>query len=142
MSPPHAPSPVPAVPVTVTDHQACPATAVLRRLGDKWSPLLLSLLAQHSYGFNELDRSIQGLSRRMLVRTLRFLERDGLISRTVHPGTPPRVEYALTDLGRSLRQHLTALGQWAITHHTDLQAAHLRYDTSPNPTHHQTTADG
>jgi DNA-binding HxlR family transcriptional regulator len=74
-----------AVPVTVDDHERCPATAVLRRIGDKWSPVLLSLLAERSYGFNELDRSVQGLSRRMLVRTLRSLEREGLISRTLHP---------------------------------------------------------
>ncbi|SNX55742.1 HxlR family transcriptional regulator [Streptomyces sp. TLI_55] len=73
--------------VTVDDHQRCPATALLRRVDDKWSPVLLSLLAQRSHGFNELDRSVQRISRRMLVRTLRSLERDGLISRTLHPGT-------------------------------------------------------
>jgi DNA-binding HxlR family transcriptional regulator len=133
MSPPHGALPTGsvagvAVPVTVTDHQACPATAMLRRVGDKWSPVLLSLLAQRSYGFNELDRSVEGLSRRMLIRTLRSLERDGLISRTVHPSVPPRMEYALTDLGHSLRARLNALGQWAVAHEAELQAAHARYD--------------
>jgi DNA-binding HxlR family transcriptional regulator len=102
----------------------------LRRIGDKWSPVVLSLLARRSYGFNELDRAIEGLSRRMLIRTLRFLERDGLVSRTVHPGVPPRVEYALTDLGRSLRASLKALGEWAVVHDADLQAARVRYDAA------------
>lgn len=114
--------------VTVDRHQACPATAVLRRVGDKWAPVLLSLLASRSYGFNELDRSIEGLSRRMLTRTLRSLERDGLVSRTVHPSVPPRVEYALTDLGQSLRVRLKALGEWAVSHEADLRAARVRYD--------------
>ncbi|WP_238431557.1 winged helix-turn-helix transcriptional regulator [Streptomyces cavernae] len=116
------------VPVTVDDHERCPATALLRRVGDKWSPVLLSLLAQRSHGFNELDRSVQGISRRMLVRTLRSLERDGLISRALHPGTPVRVEYALTDLGRSLRELLITLGQWAVAHETEMQTARARYD--------------
>ncbi|MER6137088.1 helix-turn-helix domain-containing protein [Streptomyces sp. NPDC001815] len=119
-----------SVPVTVDDHERCPATALLRRIGDKWSPVLLSLLAHRSYGFNELDRSVQGLSRRMLVRTLRSLERDGLISRTLHADTPPRAEYALTDLGRSLRELLNTLGQWAVAHEADVQTAHARYDAA------------
>ncbi|GHB79216.1 winged helix-turn-helix transcriptional regulator [Streptomyces umbrinus] len=119
-----------AVPVTVDDHERCPATAVLRRIGDKWSPVLLSLLAERSYGFNELDRSVQGLSRRMLVRTLRSLEREGLISRTLHPGKPPRAEYALTDLGRSLRELLTTLGQWAVAHEADVLTARARFDAA------------
>ncbi|MFJ5266579.1 winged helix-turn-helix transcriptional regulator [Streptomyces sp. NPDC088387] len=118
------------VPVTVDDHEACPATALLRRIGDKWSPVLLSLLARRTHGFNELDRSVQGLSRRMLVRTLRSLERDGLISRTVHPSTPPRTEYALTDLGRSLRDLLVTLGQWAVVHEGELETARARYDAA------------
>ncbi|MCZ4510222.1 helix-turn-helix domain-containing protein [Streptomyces sp. ActVer] len=117
------------VPVTVDNHQMGPATAVLRRIGDKWSPVLLSLLAERSYGFNELDRSVQGLSRRMLVRTLRSLEREGLISRTLHAGTPPRAEYALTD-GRSLRELLNTLGQWAVAHEADVQTARARYDAA------------
>ncbi|MFF7446084.1 MULTISPECIES: winged helix-turn-helix transcriptional regulator [unclassified Streptomyces] len=118
------------VPVTVDDHERCPATALLRRIGDKWSPLLLSLLAQRSYGFNELDRSVQGLSRRMLVRTLRSLERDGLISRTLHADTPPRAEYALTELGRSLHELLITLGQWALARESDVQTARARFDAA------------
>lgn len=119
-----------AVPVTVDDHERCPATALLRRIGDKWSPVLLSLLGERSYGFNELDRSVQGLSRRMLVRTLRSLEREGLISRTLHADTPPRAEYALTDLGRSLRELLVTMGQWAVTHEADVLTARARYDAA------------
>ncbi|WP_433185816.1 winged helix-turn-helix transcriptional regulator [Actinoallomurus sp. CA-150999] len=115
-------------PVTVEEHEACPATGVLRRVGEKWGVLVLSLLATRPYGFNELDRAVQGLSRRVLTRTLRTLERDGLISRTVHPGRPPRVEYALTDLGRSLREPLLMLGRWAVDHEADIRAARARFD--------------
>ncbi|WP_051948363.1 winged helix-turn-helix transcriptional regulator [Streptomyces scabiei] len=118
------------VPVTVDDHEGCPATVLLRRIGDKWSPVLLSLLAERSYGFNELDRSVQGLSRSMLVRTLRSLEREGLVSRTLHADIPPRAEYALTDLGRSLRELLVTIGQWAVTHEADVRAARARYDAA------------
>ncbi|MBP5889105.1 helix-turn-helix transcriptional regulator [Streptomyces sp. LBUM 1483] len=119
-----------AVPVTVDDHERCPATALLRRIGDKWSPVLLSLLAERSHGFNELDRSVEGLSRRMLVRTLRSLEREGLISRTLHDETPPRAEYALTDLGRSLRELLVTMAQWAVAHEAELLTARARYDAA------------
>jgi DNA-binding HxlR family transcriptional regulator len=104
------------VPVSVAEHEACPATSVLRRIGDKWSPVLLSVLAERSYGFNELDRAVEGLSRRMLTRTLRALEEDGLVSRTVHPSVPQGVEYALTPAGRALRVLLVRLGEWAIEH--------------------------
>lgn len=99
---------------TIDNHQRCPATRLYRRIGDKWTPLLISLLAQRSYGFNELDRAIEGISRRVLTRTLRTLEADGLVSRTVHPTSPPRVEYALTGLGRSLHEPLRQLGEWAV----------------------------
>lgn len=114
------------VPVTVNDHQNCPATSMLRRAGDKWSVVILSVLERGTYGFNELDRSVEGLSRRMLTRTLRGLEGDGLISRTVHPGVPPRVDYALTELGRSFLEPVRALGLWALAHQSDLEAARTR----------------
>ncbi|GAA4624630.1 helix-turn-helix domain-containing protein [Actinoallomurus vinaceus] len=117
-----------STPVTVEEHETCPATGVLRRVGEKWGVLVLSLLDARPYGFNELDRAIQGLSRRVLTRTLRTLERDGLISRTVHPGRPPRVEYALTDLGRSFREPLLMLGRWAVDHETEIRAARARFD--------------
>jgi DNA-binding HxlR family transcriptional regulator len=108
--------------VTVGEHEACPVTRVLRRVGDKWSPVVIRLLAMRGHGFNELDRSIEGLSRRMLTRTLRALEDDGFVSRTRHSGTPTRVEYALTELGESLREQLFDLGRWADAHDADLRA--------------------
>ena len=116
------------VPVTVEDHDGCPATGLLRRVGDKWTPLVLSLLADGPRGYLELDRSVAGLSRRMLTRTLRLLERDGLVSRTIHPGPAARVDYSLTALGHSLREPLLALGRWAVTHETEVRAAQARYD--------------
>jgi DNA-binding HxlR family transcriptional regulator len=69
-------------PVTIREHETCPVTAVLRRLGDRWSPVVVRVLAERPHGFNELDRRIEGISRRMLTRTLRALESDGFVSRT------------------------------------------------------------
>lgn len=106
-------SPVITLPVTPADREACAATDVLRRVGEKWSVLILALLGTRPYGFNELDRAVQGLSRRILTRTLRTLEADGLISRRE---TPQRVEYALTDRGRSLLPLVIAIGEWAQEH--------------------------
>jgi DNA-binding HxlR family transcriptional regulator len=100
--------------VGAADYETCPVTRLLRRIGDKWSPAVIMLLATRAHGFNELDRSIEGISRRMLTRTLRALEEDGLVSRT--PQASTRVEYALTPLGQSLREQLSALGQWAASH--------------------------
>jgi DNA-binding HxlR family transcriptional regulator len=99
--------------VTVQEYEACPVTRLLRRIGDKWSPAVIRLLATRSYGFNELDRAIEGISRRMLTRTLRALEDDGFVSRSVRTEPPARVDYALTELGQSLREQLSRLGQWA-----------------------------
>jgi DNA-binding HxlR family transcriptional regulator len=100
--------------VTTRDREECPVTAVLRRVGDKWSPVIIRLLSERGYGFNELDRAVEGLSRRVLTRTLRALEDDGLVSRTTGRGTA-RVEYSLTELGRSLREQLAVLGHWAVS---------------------------
>jgi DNA-binding HxlR family transcriptional regulator len=107
--------------VTVRELETCPVTTVLRRVGDKWSPVIIRLLAAREYGFNELDRSIEGISRRMLTRTLRILEDEGVVSRTAHAEAPFRVQYALTELGRSLRDQLSALGRWAVTHDPELR---------------------
>lgn len=123
-------SPVIAVPVTVEDRASCAASGVLRRVGDKWSVLVLALLAERPYGFNELDRAVHGLSRRILIRTLQTLVRDGLVSRTAHDGVAARVDYALTDLGRSLLPLVTAVGRWAETHEHELHNAHARYDAA------------
>jgi DNA-binding HxlR family transcriptional regulator len=110
-------SPVLPLPVTLADRASCAATDILRRVGEKWSVLILALLADRPYGFNELDRTVHGLSRRILTRTLRTLESDGLVSRRQ---TPERVEYALTDLGRSLLPLVIAIGEWAIEHASDI----------------------
>lgn len=103
------PSPVPAA-----EHEACPVTGLLRRVGDKWTVLVLVLLGRRAHRFNELHRGIEGISQRMLTRTLRSLEADGLVSRTVHPSVPPSVEYRLTPLGLSLLTPLSALAEWAV----------------------------
>ena len=89
---------------------------ILNRFGDKWSVCVLSLLGQRSRRFMDLRRSMEGISRRMLTVALRNLERDGLISRTVHAAVPPRVDYALTPLGRTLRQPIGRLVVWAESH--------------------------
>jgi len=112
------PSPVPAA-----EHELCPVTDLLRRVGDKWSVLVLTLLGQRMHRFNELHRGIEGISQRMLTRTLRGLETDGLVRRTVHPTVPPSVEYRLTPLGLSLLTPLSALAEWAVEHEPEVAAA-------------------
>ncbi|TRW99151.1 helix-turn-helix transcriptional regulator [Paracoccus sp. M683] len=108
---------------------ACvPVRLILNRIGDKWSMLIVMALCGGSLRFNQLKRGIDGISQRMLTLTLRGMERDGLITRTVIPTTPPRVEYALTDLGRSLRAPVEVLGQWAITNEPAIAAAQARFD--------------
>jgi DNA-binding HxlR family transcriptional regulator len=101
---------------------------VLARVGDKWSVLIVRALGPGSRRFNDLKRDIGGISQRMLSLTLRGLERDGLVTRTVFPTVPPRVEYALTPLGRSLWDPVEALGAWAQRHHPEIAAAQRRYD--------------
>jgi DNA-binding HxlR family transcriptional regulator len=85
----------------------------LGRIGDKWTVLVVELLADGPMRFNELRRTIQNISQRMLTLTLRGLERDGLVTRTVYPTIPPRVDYELTRLGRTLREPLVAVADWA-----------------------------
>ncbi|WP_407649496.1 winged helix-turn-helix transcriptional regulator [Goodfellowiella coeruleoviolacea] len=121
------------VPIEVAQHQACPVTGILRRVGDRWSVLVVVLLGRRNHRFNELHRSIEGVSQRMLTLTLRNLERDGLVSRTVHPTVPPSVEYALTDLGRTLLVPLSALAEWAADHGDDVTTAQARYDLASTP---------
>jgi DNA-binding HxlR family transcriptional regulator len=106
--------------VTAEAYENCLVTGVLRRIGDKWSPAVIRLLAERSHGFNELDRSIEGISRRMLTRTLRALEEAGFVSRTASGPSWARVEYSLTEVGHSLREQLFHLGQWADAHRSDL----------------------
>jgi len=101
---------------------------VLARVGDKWSVLVVTRLGQGPQRFNALRRSIGGISQRMLTLTLRGLERDGLITRTVFPTIPPRVDYALTSLGRDLLVPVSALGEWAIRNQGKIARARERFD--------------
>ena len=99
---------------------------ILSRVGDKWSMLVVMTLLEGDRHFNELKRAIDGISQQMLSRTLRALERDGLVLRTVHPSVPVRVEYALSALGRSLVPHIQGLAQWAQTNMAEIKAARLK----------------
>jgi DNA-binding HxlR family transcriptional regulator len=101
---------------------------VLVRVGDKWSVLLVVVLTDGPRRFNDLRRSIEGISQRMLTHTLKALERDGLVTRTVYPTIPPKVEYALTDLGRTLLAPITALAEWAQGNGVAIQEARAKYD--------------
>jgi DNA-binding HxlR family transcriptional regulator len=103
-------------PVPLDELAACPVSEVFRRIGDKWSMLLVIILGGRPHRYNELHRSIEGISQRMLTRTLRTLESDGLVQRTVFPSVPPSVEYRLTPLGESLLQPLSGLADWAVLH--------------------------
>jgi DNA-binding HxlR family transcriptional regulator len=103
-------------------------SGVLARIGDKWSVLIVSRLGQRSMRFNEMKREIGGISQRMLTLTLRGLERDGLITRTVFPTIPPRVDYALTPLGRSLLVPVNALGDWALKNIGKIEQARAEFD--------------
>lgn len=106
----------------------CEVRQILDRIADKWSLLVIALLARETMRFTELQRRIDGVSQRMLTVTLRHLERDGLVTRTVHPVVPPRVDYALTPLGASLRATIQALVVWTETHQNDIAVARAAYD--------------
>jgi len=102
---------------------------VLARVGDKWSVLVVTRLGQGPMRFNELRRSIGGISQRMLTLTLRGLERDGLVTRTVFPTIPPRVDYELTALGRDLLEPVSSLGDWAIRNQPKIARAREQFDS-------------
>lgn len=107
----------------------CRAVAsVLARVGDKWTVFVIMMLGEGPKRFNELKRMIGGISQRMLTLTLRGLERDGLITRTVFPTIPPRVDYELTDLGRGLSKPVQALGQWVFEHRLEIERARMKFD--------------
>jgi DNA-binding HxlR family transcriptional regulator len=111
------------------EHADCRRVSqVLARVGDKWSVLIVMQLAEGEMRFSEIKRRVDGISQRMLTLTLRGLERDGLVTRTVYPIVPPRVDYALTELGHSLRRPVMALGQWALAHVNEIDAARARFD--------------
>ncbi|WP_235934601.1 winged helix-turn-helix transcriptional regulator [Paramicrobacterium chengjingii] len=106
----------------------CPTRPLLDRIGDRWTVLIMGILGHGEARFSELRRQIEGISQKMLTQTLRGLERNGLVRRTVYPEVPVRVEYALTDAGRSLLEPLDALQEWAIEHVHDVSAAQKAYD--------------
>lgn len=108
----------------------CPTRQVLDRIGDKWTALVMGLLESGPQRFSALQRSIGGISQKMLTQTLRNLERDGLITRTLYPEVPPRVEYALTPLGVTLSTHITVIRHWAEEHIAEVLAAQTVYDAA------------
>ena len=102
--------------------------SVLARVGDKWSVFVIMMLFDGPKRFNEIKRMISGISQRMLTLTLRGLERDGLVTRTVFPTIPPRVDYALTALGRDLLTPVSALGAWAVRNQEKIACARQQFD--------------
>ncbi|MCF8483297.1 MAG: helix-turn-helix transcriptional regulator [Rhodospirillum sp.] len=105
----------------------CPIRDVLDRIGDQWSTLVLLTLAEEGRRFMEIQRALPDVSRRMLAQTLRRLEEDGFVSRTVHATVPPRVDYALTPLGESLMDPIQTLVGWATDHHHVIRSARKTY---------------
>jgi DNA-binding HxlR family transcriptional regulator len=101
---------------------------VLSRIGDKWTVYVVRLLSDGSMRFNEIKRAIPAISQRMLTLTLRGLERDGLVTRTIYLTIPPRVDYELTDLGRTLIATLMALGDWALSNRANVEKARAAFD--------------
>lgn len=106
----------------------CQVRQILDRVADKWSLLVIALLDNRRLRFTELRREIDGVSQRMLTVTLRQLERDGLVKRTVHPVVPPRVEYELTPLGGTLHSTIRSLVAWTEAHQGEIAAAREAYD--------------
>lgn len=112
-------------PASVMDAQ-CPSRLVLERIADKWTALIIQLLSKKTMRYAELQREIGGISQKMLTQTLRSLERDGLVDRKVYPVVPPKVEYSLSRLGRTLIEPLRALCRWSEKHLPELQANRSR----------------
>ncbi len=108
----------------------CPTRVVLDRIADKWTVLVFGLLEDGPLRFSALQRGIDGISQKMLTQTLRNLERDGLVNRTVFPVVPPHVEYELTALGRTLSEPIAAIRHWAEENIQDISIAQQRYDKS------------
>lgn len=115
--------------LTVTSEKEClRVVETLSRLGDRWTLPLVATLGDGGKRFNQIRRDVSGISQQMLTRTLRALERDGMVSRTVHPTTPPQVEYALTALGHSLATEAIRLGNWALAHREQIDAHRGAFD--------------
>lgn len=107
---------------------ACPTRQVINRIGDRWSLLVLYALEHGTLRFQELRRAVDGVSQKMLTQTVRALERDGLVKRTVYASVPPRVEYALTPLGRGLTERIAAIRVWAYENIDDIERARRNFD--------------
>src|ERR1700735_1646533 len=132
LKPKHIEVPVSEVPVLPPnahlDSDCRGVASVLARVGDKWIVVVIMLLGGGPRRFNEIKRMVGGISQRMLTLTLRGLERDGLVTRTVFPTIPPRVDYELTDLGHGLWQPVEALGKWAGEHQAEIEIARRKFD--------------
>ena len=119
------------IPANLHVPEDCRAVSeVLSRVGDKWTILVVSELGNGAKRFNEIRRALGSISQRMLTLTLRGLERDGLVTRTVFPTIPPKVEYELTKLGRSLLEPVSGIGLWARQNRAAIQAARQRFDAA------------
>jgi DNA-binding HxlR family transcriptional regulator len=110
-------------------HEDCrKVSRILARVGEKWSMLVVMLLRYGPRRFNDIKRNTGGISQQMLTRTLRALERDGMVTRTIFPTSPPQVEYRLTELGRSMSEPVLAFGQWVREHLAEVEEARRRFD--------------
>ena len=119
------------MPMPIDPAADCHAVSeMLSRVGDKWTMQVVVVLRERPRRFNELKRSVGGISQQMLTCTLKTLERDGMVNRTVCPTTPPQVEYALTSLGRELSEPVRQLAQWTAAHLAIIHAHRSRYDAT------------
>lgn len=119
-----------AAPCQEHDDENCRALGkILDHVGDKWTVMVVGVLSKGPTRFNALMRDIGGVSHRMLTLTLRNLERDGLVTRTAYPTVPPKVEYALTETGRSLIGPLSVLSAWVVEHRSRIEAARQKFDS-------------
>jgi DNA-binding HxlR family transcriptional regulator len=127
-------TPPPAAPrMDQVDHEECRAIVqVLDRIGDKWTVMVVGTLSSGPIRFNAILRQISGLSHRMLTLTLRGLQRDGLVKRRAYPTIPPKVEYELTPMGRSLTEPLHVMWKWAQQHRAKIEAARSVFDGAPS----------
>jgi DNA-binding HxlR family transcriptional regulator len=114
----------------ISFEQPCPIRDVLDRIGDKWSLLVLHSLSEGTLRFNELVRNVEDISKQMLSKTLKRLEKDGFIKRTLYPEVPLRVEYELTDIGKSFLEPMAELIRWANANHQDIVLARQQYQTN------------
>src|SRR5205809_4381628 len=127
MKPEHKKVPV-LPPQPHLDSECRGVASILARVGDKWSVFVIMLLGDGPRRFNEIRRMVGCISQRMLTLTVRGLERDGLVTRTVFPTIPPRVDYELTELGRGLWKPVEALGKWAFEHRAEIEGARQKFD--------------